>query len=156
MGSEMCIRDSLNLYLAEDEEPDKHLMFLKTKEAVLGIIKSDPKYLAIFYEFSKSVKADLQEFVNHHITSGLPLKVLARLSGRSLSTFNRDFRKIYNAAPHRWLMKARLDHAKKLLLGENLRPSEIYLSLGFKDLAHFSRVFKKEFGVPPSAVKKGQ
>ncbi len=146
--------ESLTLYIAENESPDKHLMFLKTKEALLGILKSNPKILAVFYEFSKPVKAELTEFMKHHITSTAPLATLAKLSGRSLSTFNRDFKKIYNTSPHSWLLKARLQKAKELLLTTLQKPSDLYLELGFKDLAHFSKTFKKEFGVPPSKIRK--
>ncbi len=148
------LHNSLKGYVAENEEPDKHLMYLKTKEALLGILKSNPEYLAVFYEFSKPVKAELNEFMKHHITASLPLETLSKLSGRSLSTFNRDFKKVFNTSPHSWLLKERLKKAKSILLTSNKKSSEIYLDLGFKDLAHFSRSFKKEFGVPPSEINK--
>ena len=143
---------SLKLYLSENQSPDKHLMYLKTKEALLGIIQSNPEHLALFYEFSRSVKADLHEFMMHHSTSILPLPELAKLSGRSLSTFNRDFRKVFDTSPHSWLLKKRLAKAMEVLLTMDKTASEIYLELGFKDLAHFSRTFKKEFGISPSKV----
>lgn len=147
---------SLSIYIAENEAPDKHLMFLKTKEALLGILKSDPEYLAIFYDFFKPVKAELQEFMIHHITSDLKLDALAKLSGRSLSTFNRDFKKSFGMPPHSWLLKQRLQKAKEILVSTTRKPSDLYLELGFKDLAHFSRTFKKEFGVPPSKFSKNK
>ncbi len=146
--------NSLSLYLSENQSPDKHLMFLKTKEALLGIIQSNPEHLAIFHEFSKPVKAELREFMTHHSTSHLPLNTLAKLSGRSLSTFHRDFKRLFQTSPHSWLLKNRLDKARELLLSTTQRPSEIYLELGFKDLAHFSRVFKKEFHISPSQIRK--
>lgn len=145
---------SLSLYIAENQEPDKHLMFLKTKEAILGIIKSNPDHLALFYDFSKPVKAGLQEFMNHHRLSVLPLEELATLSGRSLSTFNRDFKKVFNISPHRWRLAQRLDKAHEMLTSTTKKSSDIYLELGFKDLAHFSRAFKKAFGIPPSLITK--
>ncbi|MEL6924023.1 MAG: AraC family transcriptional regulator [Bacteroidota bacterium] len=135
---------SLNQYLYGKQSPDKHLMFLKTKEALLGIVQSNPDHLSLFYEVSKTVKADLKVFMHHHCYANLTLKELARLSGRSLSTFNRDFRKVFDTTPHSWLLKKRLHRAKELLQSTNGKPSAIYLELGFKDLAHFSRSFKKE------------
>ncbi len=144
--------DSLMLYITENQVPDKHLMALKTKEALLGIIQSNPDHLALFHEFSRPVKADLKEFIHHHLTSNLPLRTLAKLSGRSLSTFNRDFRKIFNASPPAWLLKKRLAEARNMLLTTDKKASEIYLDLGFKDLAPFSRSIKKEFQISPSAV----
>jgi AraC-like DNA-binding protein len=145
---------SLTLYLSENQEPDHHLMFLKTKEALLGIIQSNPDYLALFYEFSKSVKADIKAFMHHHCLSTLPLSSLAKLSGRSLSTFNRDFRKAFDTSPHHWLLNKRLNKAREILLTTTSKTSEVYQELGFKDLAHFSKTFKKKFGVSPSEIDK--
>lgn len=145
---------SLTLYLSTDQSPNKDLVNLKTKEALLGIIQANPEYLAVFYEFSKPVKADMSEFMNHHSLSNLSLKELAKLSGRSLSTFNRDFRKVFHTSPHSWLLKKRLHKAKELLLTTDKPSSEIYLELGFKDLGHFSRSFKKEFNISPSEINK--
>ncbi len=148
------LRRSLRLYLVDNQVPDKHLMHLKTKEALLGIIQSSPDHLALFHEISKPVKADLNEFMLHHALSDMNLADLAKLSGRSLSTFHRDFKRIFSTSPHKWLLKQRLQKAKELLLTSGKGASAIYLELGFKDLAHFSRVFKKEFGIPPSAISK--
>ena len=145
--------NSLILYATENQVPDKHLMYLKTKEAILGIIEANPDHLALFYKFSKPVKANLREFMHYHQASHLPLPALADLSGRSLSTFNRDFRKVFHTTPHKWLLKNRLNLAKELLLTSEKGASDIYLELGFKDLAHFSRAFKKEFGLSPSELR---
>ncbi|MEO0876627.1 MAG: AraC family transcriptional regulator, partial [Bacteroidota bacterium] len=101
----MGLRKSLRLYLVDNQVPDKHLMYLKTKEALLGIIQSSPDHLALFYEISKPVKADLKEFMVHHVLSDLNLSDLAKLSGRSLSTFHRDFKRIFDLSPHKWLLK---------------------------------------------------
>ncbi len=144
--------NSLKLYVEEYQEADKALMYLKTKEALIGIIQTNPKYLSLFYEVSRPVKADLRLFMDHHSLSGATLEELARLSGRSLSTFYRDFKKLFHTSPHKWLLQSRLSKAKDLLLHSSKKSSEIYLDLGFKDLGHFSRTFKQEFGVPPSEV----
>ncbi len=45
------------------------------------------------------------------------------------------------------LNKVRIDHAKKLLLDPSLRIGDISEQVGFLDLAHFSRVFKKQEGI---------
>lgn len=78
----------------------------------------------------------------------------AFMSGRSLSTFKREFKAIFNTTPGKWLMKKRLDEAYFLLDKEHKKPTDIYTELGFEDLSHFSFVFKKEFGVSPSNIGK--
>jgi len=140
-------------YIDLSRTANKKLMHSKTKEAILGIMNSNPNYLTVFHEFSKPVKAEMNEFMKHHSYSNLTLDKLAKLSGRSLSTFNRDFRIAFQTAPHTWILKQRLLRAKEILSTSIKKSSEIYLELGFKDLAHFSKSFKKEFGVSPSEIK---
>ncbi|WP_245592363.1 helix-turn-helix domain-containing protein [Ectobacillus panaciterrae] len=66
------------------------------------------------------------------------LNELAYLSGRSLSTFKRDFRKIYNTSPMKWIRNRRLDKAKELLTHTSLSVSDVCFSTGFENIAHFS------------------
>jgi AraC-like DNA-binding protein len=76
------------------------------------------------------------------------------MTGRSLSTFKREFKAIFNTSPGKWIMKKRLDEAYFLLDKEHKKSTDIYIDLGFEDLSHFSFVFKKEFGVSPSEVSR--
>ena len=145
--------ESITTYIQGEENLDKELLQLKTKEAFLGIFKTHPEYIDFFTQFNQAVRADLKKFMLSNYQYNVPLAELAKMSGRSLSTFNRDFRNIFNESPHRWIMRMRLQKAKDLLVSTARSASEIYLELGFKDLAHFSRTFKKAFGVNPSKIK---
>jgi AraC-like DNA-binding protein len=75
------------------------------------------------------------------------LERFAYLTGRSLSTFQRDFAKIFRETPSRWLLQKRLKEAYYLIKEKGMKSSDIYLDLGFEDLSHFSYVFKKQFGL---------
>lgn len=57
----------------------------------------------------------------------------------------------------RYLWKTRLTHAKQMLLSDaGGRPIGLVAdACGFRSAAHFCRMFKAEFGVPPSAVGRG-
>lgn len=145
----MGLFDTIVSYLTDNEELDKNLVRLKTKEAILGILKFHPEYYSIFTQLATHSKADLKEFMEFNYMINISLKTIAESTGRSLSTFNREFKTIFNETPHRWILKRRLQEAKKLLLTTEKRPSDFYMDLGFEDLAHFSRTFKKEFGKPP-------
>ena len=146
--------DSIVSYLSDSNEIDKMLVEIKTKEALLGILKFHPEYYSIFSQIAIHERANLEEFMEHNFQYNISLKVLAESSGRSLSTFNREFKSIFKETPHRWILKKRLNRAKQLLLSTKRKPSEFYMELGFEDLAHFSRTFKKEFGKTPTEIKK--
>lgn len=147
------LMDSIVTYFQDDSNLDKQLVALKTKEAILAILKSNPEYAAIFAEFSISERANLVDFMNHNYLYKISLSELAKMSGRSLSTFHREFKLLFNTSPHKWIMKKRLETAKQMLLQKNQKISAVYMQVGFEDLAHFSRAFKKEFGKTPSEFR---
>jgi AraC-like DNA-binding protein len=77
----------------------------------------------------------------------------ARLCGRSISTFKRDFNMHFNTTPSSWLKSKRLDYAKTLLLGSSLNINEVCYESGFKNNSHFVSAFKSKFKLPPGQFK---
>lgn len=146
------LMDSIAQYTEFGQDLDPALVELKTMEALLAIVQADENLASIFVEYSRAERADLSKFMSYNYLENITLNQLAQHSGRSLSTFNRDFRMVFNETPHKWILRKRLEHAKKMLLNEGAKPSEVYLQVGFEDLAHFSRAFKKQFQVPPSRI----
>ena len=99
-------------------------------------------------------KIDLQEFMEKHFTNDYSMSDFARASGRSLSTFKRDFKRISELSPERWLTARRLRAAYDLLK-RGRRVSDTCFDVGFKNVSHFSAIFKKKFGLTPGEVRKG-
>ena len=81
----------------------------------------------------------------------LTLEVLAREAGLSLAHFARAFKESLGRAPHQHLMALRLERARRLLEAPAPSLSDVALRAGFADQAHFTRLFKREFGVTPGA-----
>jgi AraC-like DNA-binding protein len=145
---------SIGAYFDEGEVIDNNLIRLKTLESIIGILKASPGLAGVFFEFSKDVRADLKLFMENNYMQKYKLDEFASMSGRSISTFNREFRRLFNKSPHQWIKEKRLDFARNLLLQSDLSPSDIYVQAGFEDLAHFSRSFKGHFGINPSRAKE--
>lgn len=143
---------SIEVYITGQVQLNRSLMRMKTYEALHALIQERPELVHIFNDFSEPARADLVEFMEHNYVQNLSLDDFAKLSGRSLSTFNREFRKLFRMSPHKWIRSRRLNLARKLMESAGLAPSEVYLEVGFQDLAHFSRSFKSEFGVNPSTI----
>jgi AraC-like DNA-binding protein len=144
---------SVEPYFEGEMQIDRNLIRIKTMEAIHGLLLIKPEMIHIFHEFSAPARADLEKFMEHNFMHKLTLDEMARMSGRSAATFNRDFRKIYSSSPHKWIKEKRLNLAKSLLIKTQRTASDIYLDVGFEDLSHFSRSFKQMFGVNPSEVK---
>lgn len=134
------------------QKNEYELIELKQKEAFLLLIKSEPKIINTLFDFSDPGKIDLEAFMSRNFHFNVALQKFAYLTGRSLSTFKRDFEKIYHTTPSKWLLKRRLQEAYYLIKEQQKMASEIYLSLGFEDLSHFSYAFKKQFGIAPSYI----
>lgn len=148
------LMDSIWAYIEGDSRLDRPMVELKTMEALMAIAQSRPDLLYVLKEYSRPEKADLENFMQHNFKYNIPLEKLAKMTGRSLSTFNREFKTIYHQSPHKWIKQQRLELAKRLLVQTDKMPSDVYLEVGFEDLAHFSRSFKTHFGKNPSEIKK--
>ncbi|NLP57291.1 AraC family transcriptional regulator [Lutibacter sp. B1] len=146
------LMSSLEIYLKEKQNMAPDIVELKTLESLIGIARENKNILTFLSDFSQPSKAELRLFMEHYYTQKIPLNELAKLSGRSIATFHREFKRTFNTSPHQWIKERRLLKAKELLTLTNRKPSDIYIELGFEDLAHFSRSFKKHFGKNPSKV----
>lgn len=125
---------------------------LKTEEAIELLLRLDRSFYGFLFDFSEPFKIDLEAFMLKNYLFNIPLAEFARLSGRSLSTFKRDFSKIFRETPEKWLKQQRLQEAKNLLQSSRLKPSEVYLHVGFENFSHFSSSFKNYFGYNASVV----
>nr|WP_281502520.1 AraC family transcriptional regulator [Arenibacter sp. F20364] len=83
----------------------------------------------------------------------LKIADFAKLCGKSLSSFKREFKECFNTTPSRWLINKRLEHSKMLLVGTNLTVSEIGYECGFKNNSHFIQAFKKKVKLTPNKFK---
>jgi AraC-like DNA-binding protein len=144
--------DSLLPYLEHANSINNDLLKVKIKEAVLIFLSANPYLKNLLFDFSEPGKIDLQAYMEQHYQYNGDLHHFAYLTGRSLSTFKRDFIKIYHTTPSKWLVRKKLEHAYSLLKQNKLKSTEVYLEVGFKDYSHFLFAFKKLFGVTPSMV----
>jgi AraC-like DNA-binding protein len=111
-----------------------------------------PGLSGVFFDYGIPGKINLEEFMNRNFKFNVSLQRFAYLTGRSLSAFKRDFKAIFNQTPNRWLVQKRLQEAHFLIEKKDIKPSEIYLDLGFEALSHFSFAFKKLFGLTPTEL----
>lgn len=143
---------SLSLYFDTQDELPKSLVSIKIHEALTIIDEVDKRMSSVLGTFNEIGKVDLKKYMEEHFMYNLPLERFAFLTGRSLTTFKSDFKKIFENTPGKWLTQKRLDLAHDKLTTEQLKATEVYLSAGFENLSHFSFAFKKAFGYSPSAI----
>lgn len=156
-GSELITSfiQSLSPYYGNAGKIDETFSRVKREELLLILLTTNPELKNILFDFGTPEKLNLEEFMNRNFKFNVSLERFAFLTGRSLSVFKKDFARIFNDTPGRWLVQKRLQEAYFLIDKEGKRSAEIYLDLGFEDLSHFSFAFKKKFGMAPNELIKG-
>ncbi len=129
---------------------------VKREELLLILMQAQPELAGLLFDYGIPQKINLEEFMNRNFKFNVSIDRFAYLTGRSLSAYKRDFKKIFNETPGRWLIQKRLEEAHFLIEKKKLKPSEIYLDLGFETLQHFSFAFKKQFGETPTEFADGR
>ncbi|TVR42256.1 MAG: AraC family transcriptional regulator [Planctomycetota bacterium] len=80
---------------------------------------------------------------------------LARAAGVSREHLSRSFQLAYGEAPARWLMRSRLEHARRLLLIGAQSVAEIAHLCGFSSAAVLARALRQHYGKGPRALREG-
>ena len=148
---------SISSYFSDTHEPDRSLLELKFKELILTIADNPHNAELLSYFCSllhEPQQVSLQRVMDENYCFNLKMEQYAELSNRSLSTFKRDFQKIYKTTPGQWFLEQRLNHALRLLRDSHKTISEATFESGFESVSHFSRSFKKRFGVTPSSFRQ--
>lgn len=130
----------------------KNLALLKITEAISILRAIDIEIDGVLANFDDPNKVNLISFMEKNYMFNMPLEKFSYLTGRSLTTFKRDFMKAFNITPQRWLTQKRLELAHYQLSEKKSKPIEVCYEVGFENLSHFSFAFKKQFGYTPTEL----
>ena len=145
---------SLLPYVEQAEKISKKLAAIKTNEAIELLLHLKPSLKSFLFGFSEPYKIDLEKFMLQNYHYNVPIEHFAKLTGRSLAAFKRDFSHSFQASPRKWLQEKRLAEAYHLIQQKKRKPTEIYLEVGFENLSHFYTSFKQKFGVTPGSINQ--
>ena len=70
------------------------------------------------------------------------------------SYFSKLFKEVIGCTPQEFLIALRLNEAAELMKSSNTSIGEIAVRCGYPNQLHFSRAFKKRYGVPPREWRK--
>lgn len=147
--------ESLKFYFDNPELVSEELLKLKVKELILLLAKTDSAedihdlistlFTPTDYSFKEIIEANIYNNLNN--------EELAMLCNLSLSSFKREFDRIYQCSPAKFFKQRKLNRAAELLRHTHNRIGDIAYECGFVEISHFSRSFHKEFGVSPSVYR---
>jgi AraC-like DNA-binding protein len=142
--------ESITPYFDSGIPPTNELLNLKMTEGVFVLLNTDKNVYASLFDFTEPWKIDILDFMNENYMYDLSMEEIASYTGRSLAVFKRDFKKISHLSPQKWLIQRRLEAAHDKIRNDGKKVSDVCFEVGFKNLSHFSRVFKEQFGYAPT------
>jgi AraC family transcriptional regulator len=93
------------------------------------------------------------EFINTNLALDLSITQIAQAVHLSAYHFARSFKASTGRAPHVFVVERRIEHAKRLLVSTKLPIADVCESCGFQSQSHFSVVFRRMTGLPPTAFR---
>ncbi len=119
---------------------------------IAGIMKSYSQQDTQWEKYN-DMKAPV-DYMMEHYAEKINIGQLASMSYLSVSQFNRRFQESFRMPPGEFLTELRLKAASRLLVTTDLTLAAVSTDVGFFDQSHFSKSFKKKFGVAPGTFRK--
>jgi AraC family transcriptional regulator len=95
-----------------------------------------------------------REYIEENLGRDIGISDLARAAALSPVYFARSFKQLMGVAPHQYLMSARVERVKRMLLSDERTLSDIATLCGFCHQEHMTRVFRRFCGSTPGAFRK--
>lgn len=97
----------------------------------------------------------VKDYIDAHSAEPLTLEFLAQMAHWSVAHFSEEFHRAFGTSPIDYVIQQRLHQASYLLMDVNLSVTEIARRVGYDDLYHFSKLFKRHRGVSPRQARAG-
>lgn len=97
---------------------------------------------------------ELLDYIHQHYASKITSTGIEKEFDCNFDYINRSFNKLTGYSIAHYVNKVRIDYARELLQTTKLSIGEIAELVGFIDIYHFSKVFKKYVGVSPTTYFK--
>jgi signal transduction histidine kinase/CheY-like chemotaxis protein/AraC-like DNA-binding protein/streptogramin lyase len=136
-----------NLLKLQHQWQHRYAHYLKDQK-ILGATDHAPEALQLEDKFMQKMN---EIFEQHYTDDSFNLDRLCRILNMSSSQLDRKMKALANQSPMLLLRSFRLQKAQALLQKEpQMSIKEACFRTGFKSPSHFSRLYSKEFGAPPS------
>ena len=128
------------------------LMPLYTREIIYRLLVGEQgarlRHLAMLGGYTPSIARAVKR-LRQDFDQPLPIELLARELGMSVSGLHHHFKAVTSMSPLQFQKRLRLQEARHLMLSEDLDAASAAYRVGYQDASHFNREYKSLFGVPP-------
>lgn len=146
-GLQIAERIRRELYQKDDLTP------LAMESLCLDMLVSTSRQQRIRHEPAPAWLLRTVDYAHARFLERPSLRELGDVAGVSPDHLSREFRRLYGMGPAQYLRRLRLEWAAERLRKPDDPLAEIASAAGFADQSHFTRRFKKQFGVTPAAFR---
>ncbi len=145
-----ALHDRVKEILVSDDNSIDFLLNLTCQELIYELLKRQGCNEILSHHKNHPINKAIRLMKSSH-NQLISISDLADEANMSLSNFSQKFKLITHQTPKEYLTRLKLNRAKLFL--SKLSVTDTALELGYENISHFIRLFKKEFGVTPKQFK---
>lgn len=144
--------EGLLFYFENPSLINEELLILKLKEIILLLSQTQnlEAIQVILSQLFSPATYSFKQIIEAHLFSQLTIEELAQQNNLSVSSFKREFAKLYHDTPANYIKAKKLEKAAELLVVSDKRITEIAFDCGFNDLANFTKSFSDKYNLNPT------
>jgi len=134
---------------------NEDILVLKLKEIILLLSQTSnaEAVQVILSQLFSPTTYTFRQIIEAHLFAPLTIEELARKNNLSVSSFKREFAKLYDDTPASYIKNKRLEKAAELLVASGERVTDIAFKCGFSELANFTKSFHDKYNVTPTGYR---
>lgn len=150
--------EGLLFYFENPSLVNDDILVLKLKEIIILLSQTSNAgaIQMILSQLFSPATYSFRQIIDANLFSAITIDALADHCNLSLSSFKREFAKVYNDTPANYIKTKRLEKAAELLLVSTNRISDIAFECGFNDLANFTKSFHDKYLTTPTNYRLNQ
>jgi len=122
------------------------VLIMKITERAVPYAVGESRALATFHR--------AKHWIERHYVHLKTVEQAAQACHVEVAYLSRLFQRFGHTTPYRFLMRLKMNRATELLVDSGMLVKEVAAKLEFGDAFHFSRVFKRFYGLPPGRFVK--
>ncbi|MDQ0878521.1 two-component system response regulator YesN [Paenibacillus sp. V4I3] len=103
-----------------------------------------------------SVIQKIYDYIDEHLQDELSREQIAEYVHFNSAYLSRLFRKETNTSLTDYILEKRMNKAKLLLISTNIKISDVSSLVGYGDIPHFTKMFKRNVGLTPQEFRKSK
>jgi AraC-like DNA-binding protein len=144
--------EGLLFYFENPSLVNDEILILKLKEIILLLSQTQDADIiqVILSQLFSPTTYTFKQIIEANLFLQVSVEDLAQKNNLSVSSFKREFKRLYNDSPASYIKNKRLERAAELLGISNDRITDIAFDCGFNDLANFTKSFHDRYNTTPS------